>query len=75
MGDATPGPTAIIFGTLGDLVNVINRSSFGTDWFTGFRYVKGRKRLFCILKCMGLSITLCKALPGLHAMAAVFLTW
>ena len=36
-GDATPGPMAITFGTLGDLVSVINRSSFGINWFTGFR--------------------------------------
>ena len=49
MGVATPGPTAINFGTVGDLVNVINRATFGTDRFTGFRSVKGRKMPFCIL--------------------------
>ena len=37
MGDATLEPTAIHFGTVGDLVNVINNSSFGTDRFPGFR--------------------------------------
>ena len=40
MGDATLGPTAVNFGTVGDLVNVINRSCFGTDRFIGFRSVK-----------------------------------
>ena len=49
-GDETPRPLAMIFGTLADLVNVIN-STFGTDRFTGFRSVKGRKRPFAILKC------------------------
>ena len=39
-------------------------SSFGTDWFTGFRSVKDLKRPFCILKCV--KPIVCKALPGLH---------
>ena len=50
MGDAASGPTATTFAFLGDLINVINRTDFGTDRFRGFRSVKGRKRPFPILK-------------------------
>ena len=71
MGDETPGPMAMTFGTLGDLVNIINRSSFGTDRFKGFRSVKGRKRPFSILK----SITLFNALPGLLRDVPIYVVW
>ena len=47
--DETPGPMAMTFGTFGDLVNVINRSSLGTDRLTGLRSVKGRKSHFVYL--------------------------
>ena len=50
MLDATPGPMAMTFCTLGDIVIIINRSIFGSDRSTDFRSVKGRKRPFCILK-------------------------
>ena len=49
-GDETPGLMAMTIGTLGDLVDLINRSDFGFDRFTGFHSVKGRKRSFHILK-------------------------
>ena len=47
--DATPRRTAMEFGSLGGLVNVINRSSFGTDQFSGYRSVKDGKGHFVYL--------------------------
>ena len=44
------GRTATTFAFLGELVNAINRTNFGTDLFRGFRSVKGRKRPFLIFK-------------------------
>ena len=47
--DATTGPRVRTFAFLGDLVNVINRTNFGTDRFRGFVLWRNVKDLFlCI---------------------------
>ena len=61
-----PESMATTFALLGNLVNIINRTNFGTDQFRGFRSVKSsfEKGRFLYLRRTAF-ITMCLARPRL----------